>query len=83
LSDNAYEVWLVPTRNYYQRLYLKTLFRLLDLLKKNDKNERIVTLCEEALLIEPFEENIHIELMDALLRMGGAEDKRGHGEDKI
>jgi DNA-binding SARP family transcriptional activator len=80
LSDNAYEVWLVPTRNYYQRLYLKTLFRLLDLLKKNDKNERIVTLCEEALLIEPFEENIHIELMDDLLRMGQNKTALNHYE---
>ncbi len=34
LSDNAYEVWLVPTRNYYQRLYLKTLFKLFELLKE-------------------------------------------------
>lgn len=80
LSDNAYEVWLVPTRNYYQRLYLKTLFRLIDLLKKNEKNERIVSLCEEALLIEPFEERIHIELMDALLRMGQNKTALNHYE---
>ena len=70
LSDNAYEVWLVPTRNYYQRLYLKTLYKFIDILKKNEENERIVTLCEETLLIEPFEENIHIELMEALLKNG-------------
>ena len=39
MSDNAYEVWLVPTRNYYQRLYIKTLYKLIELLKKNEENE--------------------------------------------
>lgn len=70
LSDNSYEVWIVPTRNYYQRLYIKTLYKFIELLKKNGENERIISLCEETLLIEPFEENIHIELMEALLRIG-------------
>ncbi len=80
LSDNAYEVWLVPTRNYYQRLFLKTLFKFIDLLKKNDENERIVALCEETLLIEPFEENIHIELMEALLIIGQHKSALNHYE---
>lgn len=80
LSDNAYEVWLVPTRNYYQRLFLKTFYKFIDLLKKNDENERIVTLCEETLLIEPFEENIHIELMEALLKIGQNKAALNHYE---
>jgi len=80
LSDNAYEVWLVPTRNYYQRLYLKTLYKFIDLLKRNEENERIVNLCEESLLIEPFEENIHIELMEALLKIGQNKSAMQHYE---
>jgi DNA-binding SARP family transcriptional activator len=80
LSDNAYEVWLVPTRNYYQRLYIKTLYKLIELLKKNEENERIITLCEETLLIEPYEENIHIELMEALLRTGNNKSALNHYE---
>ena len=80
LSDNAYEVWLMPTRNYYQRLYLKTLYKLIDLLKKNEDSERIVALCEEVLLIEPYEENIHIELMEALLKTGHNKSALNHYE---
>lgn len=83
MSDNAYEVWLVPTRNYYQRLYVKTLYKLIDLLKKNEENERIIALCEETLLIEPFEENIHIELMEALLRIGQNKSAMNHYEYSI
>ena len=80
MSDNAYEVWLVPTRNYYQRLYIKTLYKLIEQLRKNEENERIIVLCEEKLLIEPFEENIHIELMEALLRTGQNKSAMNHYE---
>lgn len=80
LSDNAYEVWLVPTRNYYQRLFIKTLYKFIELLKKNEENERIITLCEQTLLIEPFEENIHIELMETLLRIGQNKSAVNHYE---
>lgn len=70
LSDNNYEVWLIPTRNYYQRLYLKTLYRLISILKQLGEHENIISLCEESLLIEPAEENIHICLMEAMLDAG-------------
>lgn len=80
LSDNSYEVWLVPTRNYYQRLYLKTLYKLIDILKENNENEKIITLCEESLLIEPYEENIHINLMEAMLAQGLQKNALNHYE---
>lgn len=80
LSDNAYEVWLVPTRNYYQRLYLKTLYKLIDILKESDDSEKIISLCEKSLLIEPFEENIHINLMEAMLMQGQQKNALNHYE---
>lgn len=80
LSDNSYEVWLVPTRNFYQRLYLKTLYKLIDLLIENDEYEKIIALCEESLLIEPYEENIHINLMEAMLKHGQQKNALNHYE---
>lgn len=67
MADNPYEIWLVSARNYYQRLYLKTFYKLINILKKINESEKIITLCEEALLIEPYEENIHIYLLEAML----------------
>ena len=78
LSDNAYEVWLVPTRNYYHRLFLKTLYKYIEILKGNQEYEKIVTLCEETLLIEPYEERIHIEMMEALLKLGQGKAAANH-----
>ena len=83
LSDNSYEVWLVPTRNYYQRLYLKTLYKLIYILKENNESENIITLCEEALLIEPFEENVHINLIDAMLALGQQKGALKHYENSL
>ncbi len=80
LSDNAYEVWLVPTRNYYQRLYLKTFQKLIELLKEKNETEKVVALCEEALLVEPYEEIIHINLMEAMLQQGQQKNALNHYE---
>lgn len=70
----------MPTRNYYQRLFLKTLNKYIDLLKRNEENEKIVNLCEKSLLIEPFEESIHIELIEALLKIGQNKSAMQHYE---
>ena len=34
LSETDYEDWLIPIRNRYERLYLQSLFKLLELLRK-------------------------------------------------
>ena len=78
LSDIAYEVWLVPTRNYYQRLYLKTLNKLIELLKLKQENESIISLCEEALLYEQYEESIHLNLLEAMLELGKCKAAMNH-----
>ena len=83
LSENGYEVWIVPTRNYYQRLYLKTLYKLINLLKEKEKYDQIIYLCEEALLIEPYEEDIHMYLIEAMLKLGQSKNALSHYEYTI
>ncbi|MGB4438571.1 MAG: BTAD domain-containing putative transcriptional regulator [Sedimentibacter sp.] len=78
MSDNAYEVWLVPTRNYYQRLYLKTLYKLIDMLKEKEESESIIALCEEALFYEPYDETIHMKLMEAMMKLGQVKATMNH-----
>src|SRR5690554_6282750 len=36
LYENQYEIWLVPVRNYYKRVYIKTLERLVTLYQQFD-----------------------------------------------
>lgn len=70
LSLNAYENWLVPIRNRYSRLYLKTFYKCMELLELKEDNYGIIELCEEALVIDPYEETIQICLINAMLRLG-------------
>ncbi|MBV1756303.1 MAG: bacterial transcriptional activator domain-containing protein [Dethiosulfatibacter sp.] len=80
LSQNPYEVWLVPIRNYYSRLYLKAVNRLIDILNDMDKNDEIIKLCEAALVLEPYEEKIHIHLLKAMLKTGQSKKAMDHYE---
>lgn len=83
LAENSYEVWLMPTRNYYHRLFLKTLYKLVDLLKEKGYNDRIISLCEKALIIEPYEEVIHIRLMESMLKTGQYKCALSHYEYSV
>ena len=56
---------------------------VLDILKENNENEKIITLCEEAILIEPYEENIHINLIDAMLALGQQKSALKHYENSL
>lgn len=78
LSENSYEAWLVPIRNHYGRLYLKALFRLIEILKEKEEYVRIIELCEEAIMIEPYEEVLHIYLIEAMLKTGQIRNAMSH-----
>ncbi|MDP3388133.1 MAG: bacterial transcriptional activator domain-containing protein [Eubacteriales bacterium] len=80
LSQNPYEVWLVPIRNYYSRLYLNTLNKLLEILNDQDKSDEVIKLCERALEMEPYEENVHIHLLKAMLKTGQSKKAMDHYE---
>lgn len=80
LSVNSYEVWLVPIRNHYRRLYIKLLLKLIELYKQKDEYNKIIELCEKAIIIEPYEESIHICLMEAMLKLGQIKSAMSHYE---
>lgn len=80
LEENAYEVWLVPIRNYYSRLYLKILFKIIEIFKELEEFEEIIRLCETAIIIQPYEESIHIYLIEAMLKLGQIKNAMSHYE---
>jgi len=80
LAENPYEIWLVPVRSYYKRLYVKTLEKLVDLCSEKGRDEEIVKLCEKAITIEPYEEMLHKFLIESLLRIGKIQNAHNHLE---
>ncbi|MCF6465838.1 AfsR/SARP family transcriptional regulator [Clostridium sp. Cult2] len=67
LSESEYEEWLIPIRNRYDRLYLQAISRLLELLKENRRYEEIIEVSESAMHIVPFNENLNIYFIEALI----------------
>jgi DNA-binding SARP family transcriptional activator len=80
LSENAYEVWLTPVRNYYNRLYIKVIFQTIDILKDKENYDKIIRTCEKALNYEPYDEDIHICLMEGMLKQGQFTNVLNHYE---
>lgn len=70
LSGCNCDAWVVPVRNHYNRVYLQALFTLIGLLTKTRGFLQIIDICEKALLIEPYEEALHISYLEALLEAG-------------
>lgn len=80
LWENTYEVWLVPVRSFYKRLYIKTIENIISLYSEKDDNETIVSLCEEAIAKEPYEEKLHIFMIESLLKLGKIKNALNHFE---
>jgi len=70
LSEDVYNEWVTTVRNYYHRIYMDIIGRLTKLLKQNGRIQDILKVCEEALMIEPFEETLHILYIEALIEAG-------------
>lgn len=81
LPECAYSEWLIPLRNHYRRLYLQSVGELALLLRQTGSHAEIVEETARALLIDYFEEELHIYLLEALLAGGKASQAKGHYEN--
>ena len=69
LEENLYSEWAFPMRSHYHRLYVQSLLRLLTLLKESERFEEMVDIYEAAVVIEPFEEALHLHFLEALIEL--------------
>lgn len=80
LEENAYELWLVPIRNFYNSLYVKTLFKLLETLEYQEDYRKIIKVCQNAIVYKRENEKLHIQLIEAMLVLGRIKDAQTHYE---
>jgi len=80
LSEDSYNEWLTPVRNYYHRIYMDIIGRIIKLLKHYGRNEDILKVCEEGLMIESFEESLHIHYIEALITVGNIKQAQSQYE---
>lgn len=64
------EPWVVPQSAYFHNLYLGVLRSTLPLLQEEGRISDIVSLCNRAILVEPYDESLYQYLMRAQLNLG-------------
>lgn len=74
LPKLSMEPWVIPLSAYYHRLYVETVLETLALLQESAAWQKMVALCDAALKIEPYSEEIHCRYMRALMMLGRREE---------
>lgn len=80
LSELIYMDWVVLVRNYYRRMFLDCCNNLFSLLYKQRMYNEMIRLAEKAMLAEPYEEDIHIWFIRALIEEGRTRQAQRHYE---
>lgn len=70
LSNLSTETWILPITSYYHNLYIQTLLDLIPLLFVRRRFQEAADLCRQAVKLEPFHEQLHHFLMQALFELG-------------
>ena len=66
----CYEEWVVPLVNYYRSSYLKCVHEASALLLKLKQYDSVVSICEQAVIVDPLDEGIHRYLIFSLVKLG-------------
>lgn len=80
LPEIPYEDWVIPYRNNYHWLFVETVIEYTKLLKKYDRYQEIEKICEKALDIEAYEEELHLIYLESLLKLNEHAHARSHYE---
>ncbi len=73
-----YDDWVIPKRNYYRRLYIQAILELSKIYKQTKAYDNSILICEKAIQIEPYEEEFHINFMEALISKGRIIEAQKH-----
>lgn len=80
LSDLSFNDWVIPARNHYRQLYLDALTKMVQMYKDFGKLQEILNICENALMIDPYEEKFHEYIIETLIEMGRLKLAQTHYE---
>lgn len=70
LPKSAYSTWVILQSTRYMGLYLRCVVGLCGLLAQKNRFEEMIPVCEEALRLFPYEEPVHILLLQAYSNTG-------------
>lgn len=78
LPKSAFESWVMPLNSYYRTRYIQAAHSAVSLLNEAGRFEDIVSLCRRASVIDPYDESIHLALIQALVATGAQQEAMSH-----
>jgi two-component SAPR family response regulator len=72
------EDWAIFKRNHFNRLYIKCIKELSNRYFEQERYDDAIKISENALNYEPYEEEIHIKLIEALVKKGSFRAAKKH-----
>lgn len=70
LPKSAMESWVIQLSAYYHNRYIGGVRRACELLHERARYEEIVSICQSAVKIDPYEESVYYHLILALIDLG-------------
>ena len=78
LANSQYELWTVLLRQNFRQKFTASVETLLSLLKAGNLNYDIISLCEKAMAIDPYDEKVHVAFLKALMATNRIAHARMH-----
>lgn len=78
LPKSASELWAVPLVTYYHTLYLNAVHEAVALLTDAARFDEVIALCRKAIAIDPFDEQLHLSLIQTLMANGMQQQAMAH-----
>lgn len=70
----------MPINTYYHTEYMRVVQICVDLLRERNRLYEIITICKQAVAIDPYNEGLHYELIKAMLETGAQQAALAHYE---
>jgi DNA-binding SARP family transcriptional activator len=70
IPNSSDELWSIPISTYFHSKYIRHVHDAIELLTNMARFGDIITLCQNAALIDPYDEQIHCSLFQALVATG-------------
>ena len=78
LPKSELESWVVPINTYYRSQYVKLVTKTIELLQEADRDEDIINICQKAIIIDPYEEFFHHNIINSLVNIGKQQQALSH-----
>ena len=78
LPKAADELWAVPIVTYYHSMYLTAVHQAVEMFSAQAAYDEVIALCQKAVKLYPFDEWLHLSMIQALVANGMRQAAQNH-----